>query len=115
MATAKRIIVRIDARVGWKVGKCKEGHWLAVCDALKLTLQAETWANLMEDMALTLDAMLKDLLSTNDLNRFMQEHGWKMVGSIPKHKRQEDISFDIPFLPSFTERLAPSGSERRVH
>ena len=53
MATAKRIIVRIDAQVGWKVGKCKEGHWLAVCDALKLTLQAETWANLMEDIAHT--------------------------------------------------------------
>ena len=110
MATTKYTIVRIEAKVEWKVGQGKGGNWVAVCDHLKLTLQAETYANLMEDIALTLDAMLKDLLSTNELDRFLHEHGWTLVGQIPK--RQENIKFDLPFL---AKRGKIYGSEKHIH
>ncbi len=109
MATKTPIVVRVDGRVECKILKAKGGNWVAICDPLKLTLQADTWANLMEDIAFTLDAILKDLLSSNELNRFMKEHGWKLVGQIPH--RQADMRFDLPFIPAI---MSSHGSQRNL-
>lgn len=97
MASAKTTVVRINGRVEWKARQAKGGNWVAICDPLKLTLQADTWANLMEDIAFTLDAILKDLLSSDEFDKFMKEHGWTIVGQIPH--RQANMRFDLPFFP----------------
>jgi predicted RNase H-like HicB family nuclease len=110
MAIKKTPVVRIQGKVECKIIKAKGGNWVAICDPLKLTLQAETWANLMEDIALTLDAMFKDLLSSNELNKFMREHRWKLIESIPAH--QTDIRFDLPFVPVM---MGSRDSQRMLH
>lgn len=94
-------LIRIDihANLGWNCFKTESGNWIAVCDPLKLTVQAETWADLMEDIGLTLDAMLRDLLSTNELEKFLREHGWTAVDKIPSHP-DTGIRFDVPFIPA---------------
>lgn len=71
------IRVELQANLQWAVLQGKGGNWVAVCDPLGLTVQGETWAELMEDIGHTLDALLKDLLSTNELNRFLSDHGWE--------------------------------------
>jgi hypothetical protein len=43
-AKTKPTIVHMEGRIMWKIGRSKEGNWIAICDALKLTLQAETTA-----------------------------------------------------------------------
>ncbi len=70
----------------------------------------ETWAELMEDIGHTLDALLKDLLSTNDLNRFLHDHGWKLLAAIPN--RLEDVRFDVPFIPAM---MVDNGQARQLH
>jgi hypothetical protein len=45
-----------------------------VGDPLKLTVQADTWAELMEDIGHTLDAMLRDLFRSNELDKFLRDH-----------------------------------------
>jgi hypothetical protein len=107
MARATMTLVRVNGKVEWRAGRTKGGNWVAICDPLKLTLQAKTWADLMQDISLTLNAMLKDLLSSNELNQFMKDQGWKLVQSIPA--RQEDIQFDIPF---FFAKVGSDGSQR---
>jgi hypothetical protein len=114
-AKTKPTIVHMEGRIMWKIGRSKEGNWIAICDALKLTLQAETTAELMEDIALALDALIKELLSTGDLNRFMREQGWKMISPLPKTKRLEDIYFDVPFSSTLMKRLTPYGSATSIH
>jgi len=91
-------LIRVDAKVQWKCLQGKGGNWVGVCDPLKLTVQAETWAELMEDISLTLDAMLKDLLSSNELERFLKDRGWTLTGAIPT--RPEGVRFDVPFFPA---------------
>lgn len=110
MATTKHIVVRVNANVKWKTRQTQAGNYVAICDPLGLTLQAETWADLMEDISLTLDAMLKDLLSSQELDQFLREHGWTLIGSIPN--RQEDFRFDLPFFP---EMMGPYGPQRSLH
>ena len=51
-------------------------HWVGICDVLALTVESETWAELMEDIALILDAMFQDLLAGNELDPFLRDRGW---------------------------------------
>ncbi len=107
MAKTRVSIVRIEGQVRWRTRRAKKGNWVAVCSPLKLTVQSDTWANLMEDIAYTLDAVLKDLLATNDFDKFMKEHGWKLIDSLPR--RKENMRFDLPFYP-----VALNGSQRSL-
>ena len=102
----------IDANLPWKCFTGKGGHWIGVCDPLKLTVQAETWAELMEDIGHTLDAMLKDLLKSNEFEAFLRDHGWSAIGQIPAHPSKE-IRFDVPFIPAMVGH--PHGSQGVVH
>lgn len=91
-------LVRVDANVPWNVLKAAGGNWVGVCQPLKLTVQAETWAELMEDIGLTLNALMHDLLESNELNRFLRDQGWTLIGRVPE--RFDDVRFDVPFLPA---------------
>lgn len=102
--------VELQANLQWAVLQGKGGNWVAVCDPLGLTVQGETWAELMEDIGHTLDALLKDLLSTNELNRFLTDHGWKLLAAIPN--RPEDVRFDVPFIPAM---MGNNGPARQLH
>lgn len=110
MATKTPIVVRIDGQVQCNILQARGGNWVAICDALKLTIQSDTWVDLMEDMAFTLDAILKDLLSSNELNKFLRDKGWKIVGRIPRHPT--DMRFDLPIIPSIIDSY---GSQKPIH
>lgn len=101
-------LVRVDANVQWKILKASGGNWVGVCDPLKLTVQAETWAELMEDIGLTLNALLHDLVESKEIDHFLQDHGWRLVGRVPQ--RLDDVRFDVPFLPA----LMANGSAREL-
>jgi len=92
------ILVRIQANLQWQVHQGKGGNWIGVNDAVGLTVQGETYAELMEDIGHTLDAVLRDLLSTNELPKFLQDHGWQIVGGMPQQVRPEEVRFDVPFM-----------------
>ena len=99
----RRSVVRINGNVPWLIRSAEEGCWVGVCEPLQLTVQSETWAELMEDIGLTLDAMFLDLLSTNELDRFLRDRGWTAIGAT-KHSTQ--IQFDVPFVPSLAHDSA---------
>jgi hypothetical protein len=91
--------VEIQTNLQWKVLRARggKGNWVAVSDALKLTVESETWAEMMEDIGLAINAMLTDLLETNDLENFLRQHGWVAVGPIPR--QPGEVRFDVPFIP----------------
>ena len=101
-------LVRVNANVQWKIKQAK-GGWIGICDPLKLTVQSESWANLMEDIALSLDALLKDLVETNELNKFLRDQGWQLMGALPA--KMENARFDVPFLPA----MIRNGTSRELH
>ena len=106
-------IAGMQANLQWTVQQGKGGNWIAVCEPLKLTVQSETFGELMEDIADTLDGVLKDLLASNELERFLQEHGWQIAGAMPVFAlRPENVRFDVPFVPVMA---GANGPQRRVH
>jgi hypothetical protein len=112
VSTTPTTLVRINGQVPWRCFPARTGEWIAICDPLKLTLQAESWTELVEDMGLTMDAVLRELFSTNDFDRFMRENGWSVIGPIPQDAKAEDLRFDLPFVPLVT---GPYDSSRVLH
>jgi hypothetical protein len=107
-------VIRVDVRgkLQWACRRTESGNWIGVCDPLGLTVQSETWGELMEDIALTLDAILRDLLASNELDRFLRDHGWHVTERRDLlTARPEEVRFDVPFLPAF---VAADGSARVV-
>jgi len=66
----------------------------------------------MEDIGHTLDAMLRDLLRSNELDKFLRDHGWTAMGQIPA-QLSKDVKFDVPFIPTMIR--APHGSQGVLH
>jgi hypothetical protein len=66
----------------------------------------------MEDISSSLDALLKELMETQDFERFMQDQGWHL--SAPMPARPQDMRFDVPF--SIMPVVAgTNGSQRSLH
>ncbi len=104
-------LVRVQGQLQWNCFLAKGGHWIGVCDPLKLTVQADTWAELMEDIGHTLNAMLNDLLKTQDLERFLRDHGWTLVGTVPHPSK--GVRFDVPFIPAMM--MGEHGPQTNLH
>ena len=102
MTAQKVTVMKIQGQSEWKYLRTKTGEWVAVCDPLALTIQADTWAELMEDIAQTLNMMLIDLLKENAFDKFMRDRGWTLVGKVPHPS--SDVRFDVPFTTRLSER-----------
>ena len=90
-------IIRIETNLPLQCFRGDGGNWIAICEPLRITVQSETWAELMEDVADSVDALFQELLSTNELPRFLGDHGWQLDSPIPS--QHGAIRFDVPFLP----------------
>lgn len=102
MSGVKIEIVQVQANIEWRCFRARGGNWVAICDPLALTVQSETYAALMEDIAETINAMLHDLVASGDLDRFLRERGWGPTGPIPQ--RTENVWFDVPFVTRTADR-----------
>lgn len=95
-------LIKIEGSVGWKCFRATGGNWVGICEPLGLTLQSETWGTLMDDIDQTLNAILLDLLKSQELEHFLHARGWRPMGRIPE--RPDDIRFDLPFTTSISDR-----------
>ncbi len=99
-----QVLVRVQGQINWSVQRGAE-NWIAVCEPLKLTVQAQSWSEMMEDIGDTLDAILHELVGSNELDRFLQDHGWRLITPLPE--KLKNVRFDVPFIPAVMERNDP--------
>ena len=96
-------IIQIEGKTEWKVSRTHSGQLLGICESLGLTVESDTWANLMEDIAQTLDAMLHDLSRSGDFERFLYDRGWHLSRG-PTGPSADDVWYDVPFTTRTSER-----------
>lgn len=75
--TSQGVVRIIGGHVEWRIAPAEGDFWTGECDALNLTVSSETLYDLMEDIGLTMNTMFRDLYETNELERFLHEHGWR--------------------------------------
>jgi len=74
-------VVQINGKLPWKCFRSKPGSWIAVCDLLKVTIEADTWALLMQDIGESVNTIFKDLFESDQLDHFLRVQEWQSAGS----------------------------------
>lgn len=88
-------VIQIEANLPWNYTIDRESkRWVAVCQPLKLTIEAEDPQEFLETIRESMDGFFKELLSTGDLDRFLEDHGWRRLTPIPERRRE--LYFDVP-------------------
>jgi hypothetical protein len=89
-------IIRVEGKLLWKWGRTSKGRYIAVCDPISQTVQAEKFEELLETIHEALDSTFRELLSTGDLHRFLRSHGWTATETA-EHRSRKNVRFDVPF------------------
>ena len=107
-------IVRFEGafRLPWRAIRDANDQWTGICEPLALTVQGETWVELCENIAESLNLMLLGLLKTGDLEHFLQDRGWRLATPIDKFSK--DLQFDVPCTVT-TAREAGFAAQEAVH
>ena len=88
----------IEGRVEWKYFRdVASGYWIAVCEPLKQTVSAQTWAELNESIAETLDLLIRELTEKNELESFLRTHGWTIASQQEVPRSARNVRFDVPW------------------
>lgn len=102
--------VTVNAKVSWAVTQDAETRrFVAVCDPLQLTIEGESYRELMENVSDSLHLLLISMMRENSLDRFLAEQGWTLHGPVT----DEEVFFDVPFEPVMQAAL--NDSPRRVY
>jgi len=91
--------VQMQAQLVWQVTRDpKSDRWVAVCQPLLITAEAETWEKLTALMNEEVNALLRALLETGELDQFFRDRGWQSMPEtpLPKTTPSEGIRFDVP-------------------
>ena len=103
-----RDVVRIEGTVEWTIQPAEGGCYVGICDSLGLTLQADTWADMMDEIGDVQAALFRDLCAEGELDRFLSARGWRAIGDV-----YEGAVFDLPFLPQLVAAADDSASLSR--
>src|SRR5437867_10924108 len=104
-------IVRCEGQVVWTAFRDPASErWVAVCEPLKLTTEANTWPELQAEAYEALLLLLRDLLETGELPEFLSEHGWRCEGPLPLDVPASEVLFDLPAPILLGPRVRQAGA-----
>ena len=91
-------VIRIKGSVSWNVaGPLESGHFVGICDALGLSLQTNTWKDMMEEIGDVQVALFQDLLQTGELHSFLADRGLTIINK--DDDINENALFDLRYFP----------------
>lgn len=103
--------VTVNANVSWTVTQDAETRrFVAVCDPLQITIEGDTYRELLENVSDSLHLLLITSLKEGNLEAFLRERGWSIQG---ERHADEDVFFDVPV--ELVRQRALNDSTRRVH
>ena len=97
----KNYQVNVRAQLVWEFRKTRAGAMLGVCDALALTLQAETAEELRSMIDESLHYFFLDHFEEGTLDAFLRRRGWESDQALPaRHDvMPEDLlRFNVPWI-----------------
>lgn len=88
---------QIEAQVEWRAFRePKHARWVAICDSLNVTAEADTWAELQSTINEIHNELFLDLLRDGELEAFLRARGWSPLNRLPQRADDGDLIFDLP-------------------
>jgi hypothetical protein len=110
MSTVQQIVA-IEANIVWQAKRSEMSRrWIGVCDALNLSMEAESLDELHSVIPEAIHLLMVDLLEDNELDQYLRDRHWTASG-VPQ-QTHGDVKFDVPW-----ELIVEGarGSERCAH
>jgi hypothetical protein len=89
--------VTIMANLSWRIYGLDNGKFLGICDALHITLEDDSFPDLMESMQESLNLLFMDLHQSGDFDRFLREKGWRLFSPMPARITKQ-TTFRVPSM-----------------
>jgi len=90
-------VIHIEGQTLWTVFPNRDRtRWIAVCDAVGLTVEGRSQSELAESIAESLDLVLQDVFERDEFEAFLLQHGWRQATPIPPRSRRR-LRFEVPF------------------
>lgn len=91
--------VQINANIQWLFTKDEpSGQWIAVCNPLKLTMEGDTYGELMENLNQSIQLLFESLVSSGEFDQFLRDRGWSAQHQVTIADIQsQNVRFDVPF------------------
>lgn len=104
-------IVQIAAQIQWQVKQDPASrYFIAVCDPLGLTVEGETYGELVDNLKDGLSLLMRSWVRHGNFDAFLRERGWSVVPDPASPADLEDAYFDVPF-----ELVAKSARDQANH
>lgn len=94
---SQTMTIHIKAQLAWSRKRLQSGAWIAVCDALGLTVEANDEAELRSMIAETHHFLFLDLFQDGELDRFLRDRGWATSTPMPAPSPESGVRFEVPF------------------
>lgn len=108
----RKHIVQVQGQVRWEFHQDPASRrWIAICQPLNLTIEADSHTELRENIEDSLRLFLKSVFADGELEKFMRDHGW--TAQVPPHVAANDIRFDVPI--ELIAKAAANGPSRQLH
>ena len=112
-----RVVIHLQSQVVqvvWRAVRSPTSRrWIGVCDALNLVTEADSLDELHSVIPESIHLLLEDLLSENELDRYLKERGWTAENVPPSPAQAKDVQFDVPW--ELVAEGAVRDPERRAH
>ena len=90
--------VHIDATLQWQLVRTARGAFLAVCEPLGLTLEADDEAEARSIIGEGLHHFFLDHFEEGTLERFLAMKGWRLLSPLPQRGEPSSVvRFDVPW------------------
>lgn len=89
-------VITIHGRLEWRAVEGETaGQWIGICDALNVSMEADSLDELRSVIGETIHELLLDLLEDDELESFLAARGWTSTTSTVADG--DDLSFDVPW------------------
>jgi len=89
--------IQIHANLEWQLERTRRGRFLAICEPLGLTLEADTQDEALSLINEGLHYFFLDHLADGTLARFLTMKGWQSSSLPEAYEPGDAVTFDVPF------------------
>jgi Domain of unknown function (DUF1902) len=104
--------IQLEAKVQWNaIQGAGKGIWIGVCDALNLSVEADSLDELHNLIPESIQLLMMDLVMDNEFDQYLLDRGWQAKG-VARPDELEETEFRVPWHLLVPE--GRNGTERRL-
>ena len=91
-----KVTIHVESNLQWKAIHSESGVWVAACEPLGVTMEADTLDELYEVIGESCSVLFLDLYEDDQLDSFLRSRGWS-ASDLPESTSGKPVEFEVPW------------------